>query len=225
MRRIFQLTLTGVLLLGSVSAFAKDTLYAGERLAANEYLQSNNGSYKLYFQGDGNLVLRNAASSALWASGTNGKGAVRLDMQGDGNLVLYTSASKAVWATGTNGKGANRAVLLDSGNFALYTASNQSVWATNTGGTTPPPPPADEFARVAFVGDSGYGSNFQSVLNLIKSEGAGLTMFVGDTAYGSGGDDDWDSRVRNTLGSSDPVILAVGNHDVSDSNFRHPDPR
>ena len=223
MRRLIQLTLTAsLLLLGSVSAFAKDSLNINEQLLANQYLQSNNGSYKLYMQGDGNLVLRNAASSAIWSSKTNGKGAVRLTMQSDGNLVLYTSASKAVWATGTNGKGANRATLRDDGNFVLYTASNQSVWSTNTGSGTPPPPPpppSGTAARVAFVGDSGYGSNFQSVLNLIKSEGAGMTMFVGDTAYASGGDDNWDSMVRNTLGSSDPVILAVGNHDVDDSNF------
>ncbi len=220
MRRFTQLTVSAMLLLlGSVSAFAKDTLNTNEKLLANQYLQSNNGSYKLYLQGDGNVVLRNAASAALWASATNGKGGVRLTMQSDGNLVLYTSAGKAVWATGTNGKGANRATLQDSGNFALLTASNVSVWATNTGGTTPPPPPVGSAARVAFVGDSGYGSNFQSVLNLIKSEGAGMTLFVGDTAYGSGGDDDWDAMVRNTLGSADPVILAVGNHDVSDSNF------
>ncbi|MBK7004829.1 MAG: hypothetical protein IPH37_06475 [Burkholderiales bacterium] len=130
-----------LLLLGSVSAFAKDTLNTNEQLLANQYLQSLNGSYKLYLQGDGNVVLRNAASAALWASATNGKGGVRLTMQSDGNLVLYTSAGKAVWATGTNGKGANRATLQDSGNFALLTASNVSVWATNTGSTTPPPPP------------------------------------------------------------------------------------
>ncbi|MBK9347196.1 MAG: hypothetical protein IPN06_12665 [Burkholderiales bacterium] len=142
MRRIIQLTLTAMLLLlGSVSAFAKDTLNTNEQLLANQYLQSLNGSYKLYLQGDGNVVLRNAASAALWASATNGKGGVRLTMQSDGNLVLYTSAGKAVWATGTNGKGANRATLQDSGNFALLTASNVSVWATNTGSTTPPPPP------------------------------------------------------------------------------------
>ncbi len=142
MRRIIQLTLTAMLLLlGSVSAFAKDTLNTNEQLLANQYLQSLNGSYKLYLQGDGNVVLRNAASAALWASATNGKGGVRLTMQSDGNLVLYTSAGKAVWATGTNGKGANRATPQDSGNFALLTASNVSVWATNTGSTTPPPPP------------------------------------------------------------------------------------
>lgn len=142
MRRIIQLTLAAMLLLlGSVSAFAKDTLAAGERLLANQYLQSINGSYRLYLQGDGNLVLRNAASTALWSSATNGKGAVRLDLQGDGNLVLYTASGQAVWATGTNGKGANRAILQDNGNFVLYTASNLSVWATGTGGATPPPPP------------------------------------------------------------------------------------
>lgn len=142
MRRFTQLTVSAMLLLlGSVSAFAKDTLNTNEKLLANQYLQSLNGSYKLYLQGDGNVVLRNAASAALWASATNGKGGVRLTMQSDGNLVLYTSAGKAVWATGTNGKGANRATLQDSGNFALLTASNVSVWATNTGSTTPPPPP------------------------------------------------------------------------------------
>lgn len=142
MRRFTQLTVSAMLLLlGSVSAFAKGTLNTNEKLLANQYLQSNNGSYKLYLQGDGNVVLRNAASAALWASATNGKGGVRLTMQSDGNLVLYTSAGKAVWATGTNGKGANRATLQDSGNFALLTASNVSVWATNTGSTTPPPPP------------------------------------------------------------------------------------
>jgi hypothetical protein len=153
MRRIVELIVTAtLLLLASVSAFAKDTLNAGERLLANQYLQSLNGSYKLYLQGDGNLVLRNAASSALWASGTNGKGAVRLEMQGDGNLVLRTSAGQAVWATGTNGNGANRATLQDSGNFVLLTASNQSVWATNTGGATPPPPPPRPPGSISHIG-------------------------------------------------------------------------
>jgi hypothetical protein len=97
-------------------------------------------------------VLRNAAMSALWASGTNGKGAVRLDMQGDGNLVLYTSTGTAVWATGTNGKGANRANLQNSGNFALLTPSNVSVWATNTGATTPPPPPPPTTGSISHIG-------------------------------------------------------------------------
>ena len=143
MRRFVQFTLgAAVMLTVSVSAFSKDALNVGEQLGANEYLQSNNGSYRLYMQGDGNLVLRNAASDALWTSRTNGKGAVRLNMKGDGNLVMYTSASQTVWATGTNGKGATRAFLRNDGNFVLYTSSNVAVWSTNTaqsdGDTTPP---------------------------------------------------------------------------------------
>lgn len=218
MRRIIHLTLTTMLLLlGGVNAFAKDTLNVGERLVSNEYLQSINGSFRLYLQGDGNLVLRNAVSTALWSSSTNGKGAVRLNLQSDGNLVLYTSANKAVWATGTNGKGATALTIKNDGNLVLTNASGASVWATNTsdgsGGGTPP----SGSARVAFVGDSGSGSNFQSVLNLIKAEGAKVTMFLGDTSYASSGDTEWDRKVRATLGSSDPVLVAIGNHDVDDS--------
>ena len=152
MRRFMQFTLGAALLwAASVSAFAKDALNVGEQLAANEYLQSNNRSYRLHLQGDGNLVLRDAASNALWSSRTNGKGAVRLNMKGDGNLVMVTAASKTVWATSTNGKGATRARLRDDGNFVLYTASNVAVWSTNTaqsGGGTMPPPGGGGISRI-----------------------------------------------------------------------------
>lgn len=149
------------LLFASLNAFSKDTLNTNEGLLANQYLQSNNGSYKLYLQGDGNVVLRNAASSSLWASGTNGKGGTRLTMQDDGNLVLYTSAGKAVWATGTNGKYATHATLQDDGNFRVLTSSNQSVWATNTGGTTPPPPVTGSISHIGTT--SVWDSNGQGV--------------------------------------------------------------
>jgi D-mannose binding lectin len=141
MRRMIEVLMaTLLLLLGSASAFAKDTLNLNESLVLDQYLQSTNGSYRFYLQGDGNLVLRNAASASLWSSATNGKGGVRLIMQGDGNLVLLNSASQAVWSSATNGKGATRATLQDNGNFALYTAANSVVWQTNTGsGTTPVP--------------------------------------------------------------------------------------
>lgn len=135
MRRFVELAVAATLLwVGSVSAFAKDTLNTGERLQVNEYLQSNNGSYRLYMQGDGNLVLRNGSMVATWSSGTHGQGGVTLNMQGDGNLVMYTSGGQAVWATGTNGKGAARATLQDDGNFVLTTSSNVVIWRTNSGG-------------------------------------------------------------------------------------------
>lgn len=135
MRRLIELAVAAtLLLLGSVGAFAKDTLSVGERLQANEYLQSNNGSYRLYMQGDGNLVLRNAAMTSLWSTGTHDQGGVTLNMQGDGNLVMYTSGGQSVWATATNGKGASRATLQDDGNFVLTTSSNLVIWRTNTAG-------------------------------------------------------------------------------------------
>lgn len=214
------LSLTLVLL--SSVALAKDALLAGERLNANESLISLNGSYRFILQGDGNLVLRNASGSALWASATNGKGGVRLNMQGDGNLVLYTASGSAVWSSKTNGKSAIKAVMQDDGNFVLYTAANAAVWSTNTakaGGGGGGTPGTGEAVKVAFIGDTGAGTNFQSVLNLIKAEKAQLTVVAGDTSYNRSQDDDWDARVRNTLGASDPAIVVAGNHDYGDSNF------
>ncbi len=155
MRQIIKLAAVAMLLLFSAaSALAKDNLVSGERLLQNQYLQSSNGNYRLYMQADGNLVLRNAVSSALWTTGTSGTGAARLDMQGDGNLVLYTAASQAVWASGTQGKGANRAVLQDDGNFVLYTSANQPVWASNTGGVITPPGTAISHVGTTQVWDS-----------------------------------------------------------------------
>ena len=53
-RTIERTTIAALLLLGSISVFAKDTLNRDERLGANAYLQSLNGNYRLYLQGDGN---------------------------------------------------------------------------------------------------------------------------------------------------------------------------
>jgi hypothetical protein len=72
--------------------------------------------------------------------------------------------------------------------------------------------------KIAFIGDTGAGGNFQAVLNLIQSEGADLTLVAGDTSYNSSRDDNWDAMVRNSLGA-DPALIAAGNHDYGDSNF------
>jgi sugar phosphate isomerase/epimerase len=77
---------------------------------------------------------------------------------------------------------------------------------------------SDKSVKIAFIGDTGAGSNFQDVLDLIKSEGAELTVVAGDTSYDSSKDDDWDRMVRNTLGN-DPALITAGNHDYGDSNF------
>ena len=140
---------------------SEEQLLAGclDTLSLNKYLVSPNGQNRLYMQGDGNLVLRNASTQkALWASGTNGKGAVKLVLQTDGNLVLYTSSGQPVWATNTVGKGSNALRVNDNGSLVLY-AGSAVVWSANGSsslaanapangqlcagtGVTPPPPPA-----------------------------------------------------------------------------------
>jgi serine protease len=92
-----------------------------------------------------------------------------------------------------------------------YTYTGDNNGGGNTGG--------GEGTKIAFIGDTGAGGNFQSVLNLIKAEGAELTIVAGDTSYSSSRDDDWDAMVRNTLGNSDPALVVAGNHDYGDSNF------
>lgn len=57
-----------------------------------------NGVATLYWEG-GNLVLRDAAMTTLWETGTKG---TRLSFQGDGNLVVREN-NVALWASGTHG--------------------------------------------------------------------------------------------------------------------------
>jgi len=92
-----------------------------DRLNANEFLTSANGDYRLFMQGDGNLVLRDwRTMESLWSTGTNGSGADRLSMQSDGNLVLYNAGGDPVWATSAGGTAANRLTLNNNGSVGLY---------------------------------------------------------------------------------------------------------
>lgn len=200
---------------GSDPVSGTDRLGQQQHLQSNSYLVSENGDYRFYLQTDGNLVLRDwNTRNSLWSSGTHGDDGVQLVLQDDGNLVLYTASQDAVWATNTNGSNASQLILRNDGNLVLQSASGSILWATNTAQGSDP-----DGVKVAFIGDTGYGSNFQSVLNLIKQEGAQLTVVAGDTSYSSSGDDNWDAMVRDTLGSSDPALVVAGNHDYGDSDF------
>jgi hypothetical protein len=52
-------------------------------------------------QADGNLVVYDAAGTALWSTRTTGKGATYLLVQDDGSAVLYTVAKQPVWTSKT----------------------------------------------------------------------------------------------------------------------------
>ena len=109
-------------------------LNSNEQLLPGQYLVSPGGSFKLFLQGDGNLVLY-FQNTPKWASNTAGQTVKALLMQADGNLVLY-SPTQAIWASNTNGKGTSYLNLQDDGNLVVYqmpaSGSATPTWATNT---------------------------------------------------------------------------------------------
>jgi hypothetical protein len=58
----------------------------------------------LELQADGNAVLYSSNGSALWTTGTGGRGDSRLVMQNDGNLVLYDNSPNAATWSSKSGK-------------------------------------------------------------------------------------------------------------------------
>lgn len=121
----------------SNSVLAKDVLLPGEYLSPNEYLESENGIYKLYMQYDGNVVLYANGSTVLWHTNTwnisslqDGNGL--LVLQYDGNIVLYDSLNAAKWHSRTHGTSTDKLIIQNDGNLVLYNELGQAIWASNT---------------------------------------------------------------------------------------------
>jgi hypothetical protein len=108
-------------------------------------MNSDNGSFKLIMQDDGNLVISDINNKVLWASYSNGRGVgpYRLMMQPDGNLVIYDKNNSAIWNTGTynRGVGPYRLVMQDDANLVIYDANNGILWASNSVSQIPKPLP------------------------------------------------------------------------------------
>ncbi|MFC4586358.1 hypothetical protein [Sphaerisporangium corydalis] len=100
-------------------------LMSGQSLKTDEYVRSRNGQYRLYQQKDGNVVLRHG-TTAVWSTGTSGKG-VFTTMQRDGNLVVRDASGEPLWSTGTSSPGALLSVQ-DDGNVVIYGKAGQAVW-------------------------------------------------------------------------------------------------
>src|SRR3990167_8280800 len=90
----------------------------------------------------------------------------------------------------------------------IFLTASRSVSAQNT---------TEPNFKVAFIGDSSAGNNFQSVLNLIKAEGAQMVLHQGDFDY-SAGPQVWMDKINNTLGPDFPYLGSDGNHDIWDTD-------
>ncbi|MDE0374534.1 MAG: L,D-transpeptidase family protein [bacterium] len=100
------------------------SLGPGDVLVPGQSLLSSDGSYRLAFLPDGDLVLyRNFApywgAEEVWSAGTGGSGGDRLVMQHNGDLVMYQAlrfGRGPVWHSGTAGfKGAELALPEEGG--------------------------------------------------------------------------------------------------------------
>jgi len=138
-----------------------NSIKSGDSLTNDQYLESKNAQYRLYFQSDGNLVLKDSLGTVLWASNTAGSGADQLKLQTDGNLVMRASGT-AVWSSTTAGTGATRLVLNNDGSLALYDKKT-AYWSVNGTG----------MIATGVVGNTyrAYGTDLANSNQLLATEG------------------------------------------------------
>src|SRR5690242_15938146 len=103
--------------------------------------------------------------------------------------------------------GAQQAIQAAGGGGDLASSESALTAAAGTVATT-------ANLKVAFVGDTASGSDWGSVANLIKSEGAAAVMVAGDMTYNAN-PSQWWTKTESVFGTTFPVFLARGNHDDS----------
>lgn len=105
-----------------------DRLAAGARMAPGQWLASANTRYRLYMQGDSNLVVYDMTTGeALWWTGASAANGQAI-FQSDGNFVVYDGGGAPIWFTGTAGNPGAFMVLQNDGNLVLYSAAGVAVW-------------------------------------------------------------------------------------------------
>lgn len=72
----------------------------------------------------------------------------------------------------------------------------------------------DPNLKVAFIADSGAGSGFRNVLQLIKDQGADMVLHQGDLGYSGLNTTDFMHAINAVLGANFPYFASRGNHDV-----------
>jgi hypothetical protein len=62
-----------------------------------------NSGARVNMQGDGNLVVYDAAGNPLWDSGTWGNPGAHLALNNEGNLIIYATNGAVLWTSNTGG--------------------------------------------------------------------------------------------------------------------------
>jgi hypothetical protein len=127
--------------------------------------------------------------------------------------MIWTNRKKTILAAAV-------VVLAIAADMALRTSSWQRLTSGGPGavsGLVAEPAPGtiapEPGTKVAFIGDSGAGRDFERVLELIRGEGAHAIVHLGDAIYTENARQFW-AVVDRVLGHDFPYFLAQGNHDL-----------
>ncbi|MCA9342905.1 CHAP domain-containing protein [Candidatus Saccharibacteria bacterium] len=106
-----------------------DRLRVGQKMTANQYIESFNTTHVLMMQTDGNLVQYGDGFKVLWHTGTDGNPGAFAVFQTDGNLVVYAADGRPLWNSRPR-YGADKVILQDDGHLVTYSSNMQPLWYT-----------------------------------------------------------------------------------------------
>jgi hypothetical protein len=100
-------------------------------LGPDQKLLSPKGTYALFMQGDGNLLVVNGPGRVLWSSSTcGGTPGSSLRMDEDGNLEIFGPEGGRLWESGTEGHPGAHFEMRDDGDFAVVDTRGMTLWST-----------------------------------------------------------------------------------------------
>lgn len=138
----------------SPNTYHGNMLKSGETLIKGEYLESENGRYRLVFQEDSNFVTYDTMSNwrAIWSSGTWNKPVTYCLMNSSEIFQIIDSNNKAYFSTTISSKRSSSrypssrpasttsisnetngpvAVIENNGNFVIYDRVNRLIWSSD----------------------------------------------------------------------------------------------
>jgi hypothetical protein len=146
--------------------------------------------------------------AGVWTVSACGEDASVEDPGAGGSSSGSTTTGGSSGDIGTS-SGASSGTTSSGGSSGTTSSGDGGSSGTATGAT-----PAN--FKVAFIGDTDQGSEFTSVLKLIKAENAQLVVVQGDLTYDFHSADSWIKAADAELQSGTtkiPYIAAKGNHD------------
>lgn len=134
-----------------------------------------------------------------------------LEMRGSDSAEPFTF----VWNVTSNENGTHTWTARAYDAAGNQTTSSPMV-ATVAVPTGPQPIPTEPNLKVAYIGDTGAGSNYKAVLNLIKAENVDFVVHNGDFDYQNNASVFF-TALDSVLGAGYPYyFVSKGNHDTGD---------